>query len=170
MAKAKDEDPAARPVTAEERAESRAIARAHISACRAALIAAGIRRAPPRRKHGKAERAEGTGDEARGPADGEKALAAIAQGLTRHCRRGDCRRAFTCRFGTRRGESETIAPPCLERLPQEAVLALRLGAMRLRTPEAFREARLVKFEAGVIRQRAAEAAALTGAKDGGGMA
>lgn len=163
--KGKDGDPTDAPATAEERAESRTIARAHISACRAALIAAGIRAAPPRRRHVKPPVAGSGGGDA--PTDGEKALAAVAQGLTRHCRRGDCRRDFTCRFGARRDDSDRLPPPCLQRLPREALVALRLGAMRLRTPEAFRDGQLLKMEAAVIRQRAAEAAARAMAKDGG---
>ncbi|MCE7030119.1 hypothetical protein [Jiella avicenniae] len=156
-----------RPVTAEERAESVAIARRHISACRLALIAAGAGRKPPRRRHCKDERpAEDAGDGAPGPADDERALAAIAQGLTRNCRRGDCRRSFTCRFGARRGESTAVAPPCLKRLPKDAVMALRLGAMRLRSPEAFRDPQLFKFEQSEIRRRAAEVRDMAAEKSG----
>lgn len=158
----KDTEPTDAPATAEERAESRAIARAHVSACRAALIAAGIRSAPPRRRHPRTAAPEDESPAEPGPADDEKALAAIAQRLTRHCRRGDCRRDFTCRFGARRGESRRMAPPCLARLPKAALTALRLGVMRLRAPEAFRDKRLSEMEAAVIRQRAAEAAARDG--------
>ncbi|WAP68901.1 hypothetical protein [Jiella pelagia] len=162
---AKDAEPAEAPATSEERAESRTIARAHISACRAALIAAGIRAAPPRRRHIKQPAPDDGGSDK--PTDGDKVLAAIAQGLTRHCRRGDCRRDFTCRFGARRDDSDRLAPPCLKRLPQEALEALRFGAMRLKTPEAFRDGQLLKTEAAVIRRRAADAAARALAKDGG---
>lgn len=168
---AKDADPAETPpATAEERAESRTIARAHISACRAALIAAGIRAAPPRRRHVKRPPPDDGGSDggSQKPTNGEKVLAAIAQGLTRHCRRGDCRRDFTCRFGARRDDSDRLVPPCLQRLPQEALEALRFGAMRLKTPEAFRDEQLLKTEAVVIRRRAADAAARAMAKDGGG--
>ncbi|MBO0902592.1 hypothetical protein [Jiella sonneratiae] len=141
------------PVTAGERAESIAIARRHISACRAALIAAGLGKAPPRRRRRKAERDAPAGDAEPTPQDGERALAAIAQGLTHHCRRGDCRRAFACRFGGRGKDAAGAAPPCLMRLPQQAVLALRLGVMRIRAPEAFREPRLQALEAAAVRAR-----------------
>lgn len=147
------------PVSNEERAESRALARAHASACRAALIAAGLCSRPPRRGHRKARPVEdgpagdgAAGDGAAGdPGADERALAAIAQGLVRHCRRGDCRRAFTCRFGARRGEAGV--PPCLDALPKEALMALRLAALRLRQPEAFRDARLRALETAAIRRR-----------------
>lgn len=147
------------PVSPEERAESRILARAHASACRAALIAAGLCSRPPRRGHRKARPVEdgAAGDGAaedgavEDPGADERALAAIAQGLVRHCRRGDCRRAFTCRFGARPGEAGV--PPCLDALPKEALMALRLAALRLRQPEAFRDARLRALETAAIRRR-----------------
>ncbi|ORE93996.1 hypothetical protein [Aurantimonas sp. 22II-16-19i] len=142
------------PASPEERAESRALARAHASACRAALIAAGWRSRPPRRRHCKVRPAEDGAAEdgaAGDPGEDERALAAIAQGLVRHCRRGDCRRDFTCRFGARPGEAGV--PPCLDALPKEALMALRLAALRMRQPEAFRDARLRALETAAIRRR-----------------
>ncbi|TFF27376.1 hypothetical protein E3C22_02655 [Jiella endophytica] len=149
------------PVTPKERADSMAIARTHISACRLALLEAGLLRETPRRRRGrrKPEAAPGPDASDRQTAmAGVIALASIAQGLVRACRRPDCRRAFTCRFTTRRGDEAVHYPPCLRQWPQEAVEALRLGALRMRDPQHFRDPAALAEEAAAFRRREAIAA------------
>ena len=139
-----------RPVTPEEQAESKLIARRHFSAFRAELRRAGIFIQRPRRRN---KRKRAPKPEIANPteADATIAIASIAQGLMFACRRGDCRRAFACRFGDRRRDT-SYSPPCLDRLPRDGVIALRLGVMRSVKPEAFRERSLAALETGLFRR------------------
>ncbi|WP_206453342.1 hypothetical protein [Aurantimonas marina] len=145
--------PADEPPTPEEIAASQAMAREHMEIVRRALLRAGWRQGPRRQNLRSVWQAiaAGTASQAPGHSDA-RILAGIAQRITPRCRRPECRRAFTCRHGTRADEKASGGfPPCFAALPQVLRISLHFALARLCDPAAFRDGPLAHQEEAMLR-------------------
>ncbi|HEY9058529.1 MAG TPA: hypothetical protein VIN77_15375 [Aurantimonas sp.] len=150
--------PADEPLTRDEIAASQAMAGEHMEIVRRALIRAGWRQGPRRQNLRSVWQAiaAGTASQAHEHSDA-RIVAGIAQAIAPRCRRPECRRAFTCRHGTRAGETGAGGfPPCFAALPQELRISLHFALARLQDPRRFRDAHISRQEAVLLR--AAQAA------------
>lgn len=150
------------PLTPEETAESRRIARDYFKLIEDALAGAPK---PARRSKKWRRRSKPLAPSELGPES--RYLPSLAMRFTLFCKRGACRRAGRCRFGERRGDAAGVpnlhgAAPCFDRLPEVVQYVFPYAVGRRFEPEHFRDEFNLRCEKAWIdaaRRKIAEAAA-----------